>query len=114
LATVYGIVKQSGGHITGGALALDGTRWIPTRPTFLFPVRALAKVFRGRYLAGLRRAFDQGDLHLTGGLAPLAEPAAFAAWLEELRAQAWVVYCAHFGDAEHPDRLIVNAQIGAS
>jgi hypothetical protein len=88
--------------VTGGALALDGTRWIPARPTFLFPVRALAKVFRGRYLAGLRRAFDRGDLHLTGGLATLAEPAALAAWLDALRAQAWVVYCKPpFAGPEH-------------
>jgi putative transposase/transposase-like zinc-binding protein len=88
--------------VTGGALARDGTRWLPARPTFLFPVRALAKVFRGRYLAGLRRAFDRGDLHLTGGLATLAEPAAFAAWLDELRAQAWVVYCKPpFAGPEH-------------
>jgi Putative transposase/Transposase zinc-binding domain len=78
--------------VTGGALAPDGTRWIPARPGFLFPVRALAKVFRGRYLAGLQRAFDQGELHVTGGLAVLAEPAAFTAWLAELRQQAWVVY----------------------
>ncbi len=78
---------------TGGALAPDGTRWIPTRPSFLFPVRALAKVFRGRYLAGLHRAFDRGELHFTDGLTTLAEPAAFAAWLAELRQQAWVVYC---------------------
>jgi hypothetical protein len=88
--------------VTGGALARDGTRWISARPGFLFPVRALAKVFRGRYLAGLRRAFDRDDLHLTGGLAPLAAPAAFAAWLEELRAQAWVVYCKPpFAGPEH-------------
>jgi hypothetical protein len=88
--------------VTGGALARDGTRWLPARPTFLFPVRALAKVFRGRYLAGLRRAFDRGDLHLTGGLATLAEPAAFAAWLDALRAQAWVVYCKPpFAGPEH-------------
>ena len=78
------------------------TQWISARPGFLFPVRALAKVFRGRYLAGLRRAFDRGALHLTGGLALLAEPAAFAAWLEELRAQAWVVYCKPpFAGPEH-------------
>ncbi len=57
--------------VTGGALAPDGTRWIPARPGFLFPVRALAKVFRGRYLAGLQRAFDRGELHVTGGLAAL-------------------------------------------
>ncbi len=88
--------------VTGGALARDGTRWIPARPGFLFPVRALAKVFRGRYLAGLRRAFDRGDLHLTGGLAPLADPAALTAWLAELRAQAWVVYCKPpFAGPEH-------------
>ena len=79
--------------VTGGALAPDGTRWIPAHPGFLFPVRALATVFRGRYLAGLQRAFDRGELHLTGGLATLAEPAAFVAWLDALRAQAWVVYC---------------------
>src|SRR5436309_13758968 len=88
--------------VTGGALAPDGTRWIPARPGFLFPVRALAKVFRGRYLAGLRRAFDRGELHLTGGLATLAEPAAFAAWLDELCTQAWVVYCKPpFAGPEH-------------
>ena len=79
--------------VTGGALAPDGTRWIPARPNFLFPVRALAQVFRGRYLAGLRHAFDRGDLHLTGGMAALAEPTAFAAWLAALRQPAWVVYC---------------------
>jgi len=88
--------------VTGGALARDGTRWIPARPTFLFPVRALAKVFRGRYLAGLRRAFDRGELHLTGGLAPLDEPAAFTTWLAELRQQSWVVYCKPpFAGPEH-------------
>ena len=88
--------------VTGGALAPDGARWIPARPGFLFPVRALAKVFRGRYLAGLQRAFARGELPLTGGLAPLAEPAAFAAWLTELRQPAWVVYCKPpFAGPEH-------------
>jgi hypothetical protein len=88
--------------VTGGGLAPDGTRWMAARPDFLFPVRALAKVFRGRYLAGLQRAFDRGDLHLTGGLAALAEPAAFAAWLAGLRRSAWVVYCKPpFAGPEH-------------
>jgi hypothetical protein len=88
--------------VTGGALAPDATRWIPARPGFLFPVRAVAKVFRARYLAGLRRAFDRGELHCSGGLAPLAEPVAFDAWLSELRRQAWVVYCKPpFAGPEH-------------
>jgi hypothetical protein len=88
--------------VTGGALAPDATRWIPARPGFLFPVRAVAKVFRARYLAGLRRAFDRGELHCSGGLAPLADPVAFHAWLSELRRQAWVVYCKPpFAGPEH-------------
>ncbi len=88
--------------VTGGALAANGSRWIPARPGFLFPVRALAKVFRGRYLAGLQQAFDRGESHLTGGLAALTAPAAFAAWLAALRQSAWVVYCKPpFAGPEH-------------
>ncbi len=88
--------------VTGGALAPDGARWIPARPGFLFPVRALAKVFRGTYLAALQRAVDRGALPLTAALAPLATPTAFRTWLEELRQQAWVVYCKPpFAGPEH-------------
>jgi hypothetical protein len=70
--------------VTGGALAQGGSRWIPTRhPGFLFPVRALAKVFRGKLLAGLRRRFDRGDLGSDGALPAL---------LHRLRQHDWVVY----------------------
>ncbi len=78
--------------VTGGALAPDGSRWIPAKAGFLFPVRALAKVFRGKYLDALRRAFEAGELVCSGSLAALAEPGAFAAWLEQLRRHDWVVY----------------------
>ena len=78
--------------VTGGALAPDGARWIPAPPGFLFPVRALAAVFRGKYLDALRRAFAKGPLRFAGSLAPLAEPVAFATWLDQLRRSDWVVY----------------------
>jgi Putative transposase/Transposase zinc-binding domain len=78
--------------VTGGALARDGSRWIPAPSGFLFPVRALAQVFRGKYLAALRRVFAAGQLRFAGSTAPLAAPAAFTAWLAHLRQQAWVVY----------------------
>ncbi|MGH7416358.1 MAG: IS91 family transposase, partial [Candidatus Rokuibacteriota bacterium] len=88
--------------VTGGALSPDGRTWHPARPGFLFPVRALAKVFRGTFLAGLQRAHDRGDLHVTGSLAPLTAPAAFADWLAILRREPWVVYCKPpFAGPEH-------------
>jgi hypothetical protein len=78
--------------VTGGALSRDRTRWIRGRATFLFPVQALALVFRAKYLAGLHRAFTEGQLTFTAGTAPLAEAAQFAALVAQLRATPWVVY----------------------
>jgi hypothetical protein len=78
--------------VPGGALARDGGRWLPAKRGFLFPVRALARVFRGKYLAGLQRAFERQALRFAGNVAGLAEPRAFGQFLATLRAHDWVVY----------------------
>ena len=78
--------------VTGGALAAGGSRWIRGRSSFLFPVRALATVFRAKYLAGLQRACDAGELTFAGGTAALADRRAFTGFLSQLRAVHWVVY----------------------
>ena len=59
--------------VTGGALAPDAARWIASRSSFLFPVRALSMVFRAKYLAGLQRAFDAGQLTFAGGTVDRSE-----------------------------------------
>jgi hypothetical protein len=78
--------------VTGGALSPDRTRWIRGHASFLFPVKALSRVFRAKYLAGLRRAFDDRALTFAAGTAPLADAACFAAFVTHLRATPWVVY----------------------
>jgi hypothetical protein len=78
--------------VTGGALSPDRTRWIHGRASFLFPVTALSTVFRAKYLAGLRRAFDVGALSFAAGTASLVDARCFAAFLTQLRATPWVVY----------------------
>ena len=79
--------------VTGGALAPDGTRWIaPRSPGFLFPVRALATVFRGKFLDALDRAFATQQLTFAGSTAALADPTAFARFRAALRTVSWVVY----------------------
>ncbi len=90
------------GIVTGGALAPDSVRWIATkRRDFLFPVKGLAKVFRGKYLAGLHRAYTQGALCCAGSTAPLASPTAFDRFLAQVRQHAWVVYAKPpFGSAQ--------------
>ena len=78
--------------VPGGALAPDRTTWLPAKRGFLFPVRALARVFRGKYLAGLHQAFERGELRFAGSAATLADPRTFRQFLATLRAQDWVVY----------------------
>jgi Putative transposase/Transposase zinc-binding domain len=79
--------------VTGGGLSLDGTRWIPGKKRgFLFPVRALAKVFRGKFLARLAAAYRTGAVVLAGACAALTSPGAGQRLLAKLRAQPWIVY----------------------
>jgi hypothetical protein len=78
--------------VTGGALAPDRARWIAGRSSFLFPVRALSIVFRAKYLAGLQRAFDAGQLTFAGGTTCLASRSAFSGFLGQLRTVDWIVY----------------------
>jgi Putative transposase/Transposase zinc-binding domain len=94
--------------VTGGGLscAVNGQvaerpAWVACRPGFFLPVRVLSRLFRGKFLAGLRAAYAAGRLSFHGKLADLAEASAFAAWLGPLYAQAWVVYAkAPFGGPE--------------
>ena len=77
--------------VPGGGLAPDG-RWVFSRPGFFLSVRVLSRLYRRVFLARLQAAFAEGALNLFGNLAPLAEPAAFAAYLQPLRQTPWVVY----------------------
>lgn len=77
--------------VSGGALGREG-RWIYPRRGFLFPVKALSQVFRGKFLAGLQRAFDSGALALAGSSAVLTQARERVALVAVLRAQPWVVY----------------------
>ena len=78
--------------VPGGGPSLDGTRWIACRPSFFLPVQVLSRLFRRLFLAELRAAFAAGELGFFGEVAGLAEPAAFARRLNQLRQVEWVVY----------------------
>lgn len=72
--------------VAGGALGADG-RWIAPGKGFLFPVRALSKVFRGKFVAGLEA--------LRGKMPGLAQFAVAGEWRRlkrDLYAHDWVVY----------------------
>jgi Putative transposase/Transposase zinc-binding domain len=78
--------------VTGGGLSLDGTRWQPSHPRFLFAVHALSQVFRGKYLAALARLRSAHRLIFAGRSAELAEEPFWTPFLRQLYATPWVVY----------------------
>ena len=78
--------------IPAGGLSRDRTRWIHSRPRFFLPIHVLRRVFRGKFVAGLKSAFQRGQLHLAGNLASLAQPKIFASWLRPLFRKDWIVY----------------------
>jgi hypothetical protein len=65
-------------------------------------VRVLSRVFRGKFIAGLRRAFQRNKLVFHGVCLPLTQEKAFAAFVRTLFRQDWVVYAKPpFGGPEH-------------
>jgi hypothetical protein len=84
---------------TGGGLSCDRTGEIDERPVwkgcrrgFFLPVRVLSVLFKGKFLAGLGQAREQGELHPGGANQSLSDPAAWSSWLARQRALDWVVY----------------------
>jgi Putative transposase/Transposase zinc-binding domain len=88
--------------IPSGGLSPDHTRWIHPRYPFFLPVGVLRKVFRGKFVAGLKQRFHQGQLTFHGALKPLENEKAFLAFLRTLFQQEWVVYSKPpFGGSRH-------------
>lgn len=85
--------------IPAGGLSPNHLRWIRPRYPFFLPVRVLSRVFRGKFLAGLKRLHRSKKLQCAGPSAPLAEPRQFAKLLRSLHRHDWVVYAKPaFGD----------------
>jgi hypothetical protein len=81
------------GLVTAGGLSCDASgqlqaepRWRSCRPGFFLPVRVLSRVYRGKFVAGLRAAWARGQVP------GWADEAAFGRWLAGLYGHDWVVY----------------------
>jgi Putative transposase/Transposase zinc-binding domain len=93
--------------VTGGGLSPDGQRWVVGREDYFLPVRVLGELFRGKFLAGLKKAYRAGQLTLVGSVESLSDPTEFRKLLGTLYRQRWVVYAKPpFGGAEQVYRYL--------
>ena len=79
--------------IPAGALCCDKKRWIGSpNPDFLFSVKALSKVFRGKFTGYLKKAYSQGKLVFAGKSLEFESRKGFKALIDKLYREDWVVY----------------------
>jgi Putative transposase/Transposase zinc-binding domain len=88
--------------IPGGGISSDKERWIHPLYPFFLPVKALGKVFRGKFVDGLQK-----ELICAGSIQHLEKPQCFSAFLRTLFRQSWVVYAKPaFGGPEQVIRYL--------
>jgi hypothetical protein len=83
--------------IPAGALN-DQNQWHPAKSTYLFPVRVLSRLFRGKMVAALRKSYTLGQLHR------ITHPREINRILNTLMRKEWVVYAKHAID--HPETVV--------
>jgi len=87
--------------VPGGGLSPDGSRWIASAANFFLPVRVLSRVFRGKFLAGLRGALARGELRFAADQ--------FERLLSAAAGTDWVVYAKPpFGGPEQVLRYLAR------
>jgi len=79
--------------VTGGGLSKSGRNWMSCKNGFFLPVKVMSRLFRGKFIAYLKKLRDQNKLVYPGAVSHLAQPTAFAALISDLYKKKWVVYC---------------------
>ena len=78
--------------VAGAALSFDGSHFIRAPKNYLFPVRALSKVFRGKFIDSLKKMFTKGKLIFPSNIAHLGTEEGFSRLINQLWKKDWVVY----------------------
>ena len=73
--------------VTGGGLDVHADRWVSARQDYLFPVQALSRLFRGKFLHGLIALFEAGAF-----AGSRLDSKSFRTLTRRLARQPWVVY----------------------
>lgn len=78
--------------IPAAALSKDGTRLIECNKKYLFPVKALSKVFRGKFMAGLDREYKKEKLQFPGKTEQYRTAEGFEKLSKTLWSKKWIVF----------------------
>jgi len=77
--------------VPGGAL-VKGKKWKSSKKKFLFPVKALSKIYRGIFITKLRALYEDNQLTFPDDNQRLKTRQGFKELLNDLMSKDWVVY----------------------
>jgi Putative transposase/Transposase zinc-binding domain len=85
--------------VSGGGLSFDGTHWRRARRAYLFPVKAMGRVLRGKMIDLLKREYRAGTFT---GFDAFNDPEAFSRLIRTIAKLSWNVYAKpSFSKGEH-------------
>lgn len=79
------------GLVPGGVISENGDEWIGCKNSYLFPERALSKVFRGKFMDYFEKAYENGELTFHGDTRKHGTATGFKALKSVLWSKQWVV-----------------------
>lgn len=85
--------------VTAGGLADDGTNWVHCRGKYLFSIKVMGKLLRGKVMAALRNAHAEGRF---AGFQAFLDPLGFELLMIKIAKLDWNVYAkAPFKKSQH-------------
>ena len=79
--------------VTGGGLAPEGDRWVPTKLVrYLFPREVISDLFKRKFLHALKRLYGKNQLKIPSTCSELADRSLFTAFLDTLYSKKWGVF----------------------
>ena len=78
--------------VPAGGLSLKGDKWKKSRRRFFLPVKVISRLFRGKFLTGLKEAFKQGKLSSQGLIEDIQDLKELNDYLRPIYKKEWVVY----------------------
>ena len=77
--------------LPGGGL-INGSKWKSCKTNFIFPVKAMAALFKGKMVDYFKTAVENGVIECFGTLEPFKDKVTFKTLIDTLYKTDWVVY----------------------
>ena len=79
--------------VPGGGLSSSGLSFEHSREKFFIPVKVLSRVFRGKFISFVKKAFEDKSLEFHGDSQRFSIYKGFYGLMDTLYQKEWVVYC---------------------